>query len=130
MTGVSLDSTAAPDSFDHLDALLGETKEGRSHVVEHALNGTLSVVRGDWKYIEPHKGPALMKAVQIETGYKTEPQLFNVVEDQGEKENQAAAQPEKTTELAALLRSEEHTSELQSLMSSSYTVFCLKTTNK
>src|SRR3546814_13421789 len=29
MTGVSLDSTAAPDSFDHLDALLGERSEER-----------------------------------------------------------------------------------------------------
>src|SRR3546814_4468063 len=31
--------------------------------------------------------------------------------------------------LARLLRSEEHTSELQSLMRSSYAVFCLKKTN-
>src|SRR3546814_4290182 len=29
---------------------------------------------------------------------------------------------------SALMRSEEHTSELQSLMSTSYSVFCLKTT--
>src|SRR3546814_8584100 len=31
---------------------------------------------------------------------------------------------------AAAIRSEEHTSELQSLMRSSYAVFCLKKTNK
>src|SRR3546814_7454787 len=33
-------------------------------------------------------------------------------------------------ELAGLLRSEEHTSELQSLMRSSYAVFCLKKKKK
>src|SRR3546814_13992484 len=68
MTGVSLDSTAAPDSFDHLDALLGETKEGRSHEVENALNGTLQGVGVAWKSIEPNKGPELMKVFQTETG--------------------------------------------------------------
>src|SRR3546814_6739997 len=33
-------------------------------------------------------------------------------------------------QVSALVRSEEHTSELQSLMRSSYAVFCLKKTNK
>src|SRR3546814_4550224 len=33
-------------------------------------------------------------------------------------------------DIAAAYRSEEHTSELQSLMRISYAVFCLKTTNK
>src|SRR3546814_6420413 len=37
---------------------------------------------------------------------------------------------EMMTEIAALHRSEEHTSELQSLMRSSYAVFCLKKKNK
>src|SRR3546814_3800350 len=34
--------------------------------------------------------------------------------------------PETATRVASLLRSEEHTSELQSLMRISYAVFCLK----
>src|SRR3546814_9359104 len=34
------------------------------------------------------------------------------------------------THVSGLRRSEEHTSELQSLMRSSYAVFCLKKTNK
>src|SRR3546814_6122942 len=37
-----------------------------------------------------------------------------------------AAHPHATWWLAAIARSEEHTSELQSLMRSSYAVFCLK----
>lgn len=103
LTGVKTDSLSAPDSFDMLDVLLGKTKQGRSQLVEHAVNGTLSLVQGDWKYIEPHKGPALMKNVNIETGYSMEPQLYNVVKDPGEKENLAAENPEKVSEMAALL---------------------------
>ena len=103
LTGVEIDSLAGPDSFDRLDVLLGKSKEGRSHVVEQALNGTLSLVSGDWKYIEPRKGPELMKNVNIETGYSMEPQLYNLEKDPGEKENLAAAHPDKLKELANLL---------------------------
>src|SRR3546814_9175327 len=39
-----------------------------------------------------------------------------------------AGDPQRT-EIALLLRSEEHTSELQSLMRTSYAVFCLKNKN-
>src|SRR3546814_6036460 len=42
----------------------------------------------------------------------------------------AATDDEIDEEVAAGLRSEEHTSELQSLMRSSYAVFCLKKKNK
>src|SRR3546814_10017104 len=38
--------------------------------------------------------------------------------------------PENITHHGRLIRSEEHTSELQSLMSISYAVFCLKKKNK
>src|SRR3546814_3351947 len=47
--------------------------------------------------------------------------------------NEAAAMPEKLANLAMLkvrCRSEDHTSELQSLMRISYAVFCLKKKNK
>src|SRR3546814_4898871 len=43
----------------------------------------------------------------------------------------AKTQPKKSTDKAAVsARSEEHTSELQSLMRISYAVFCLKTKKK
>src|SRR3546814_10776554 len=41
-----------------------------------------------------------------------------------------SARPAHPLDAAALLRSEEHTSELQSLMRISYAVFCLNTNNK
>lgn len=103
LTGVAVDSLEAPDSLDELDALLGKDKKGRSHLVEHALNGTLSLVSGDWKYIEPHKGPPVLAHVNIETGNHPEPQLYNLVADPGEKRNLAAEHPGKLSELAALL---------------------------
>src|SRR3546814_8465373 len=37
--------------------------------------------------------------------------------------------PQSATEIARMMRSEEHTSELQSLMRISYAVFCLKKKN-
>src|SRR3546814_9230064 len=47
-----------------------------------------------------------------------------------EARNQASGQRERLIELGAPERSEEHTSELQSLMRISYAVFCLKKKNK
>src|SRR3546814_4583933 len=40
------------------------------------------------------------------------------------------AEPEVSTAISRMTRSEEHTSELQSFMRISYAVFCLKKTNK
>src|SRR3546814_1074166 len=49
-------------------------------------------------------------------------------ESRGRLREQDAAQAKLEAEIAAITaRSEEHTSELQSLMRSSYAVFCLKT---
>src|SRR3546814_5610131 len=47
--------------------------------------------------------------------------------DEVHSRRQQASKPETDLQRAAPLRSEEHTSELQSLMRNSYAVFCLKT---
>src|SRR3546814_8322705 len=47
--------------------------------------------------------------------------------EQGKREQ--AFDPHRASLVSAPMRSEEHTSELQSLMRLSYAVFCLKTTN-
>lgn len=103
LTGVEVDSLDATDSRDALDTFLGKDKTGRPHLVEEAANGTLSLVSGDWKYIEPHPGPPVMKTVNIETGYSMEPQLYNLASDPGEKKNLAQVHPDKLKELAELL---------------------------
>lgn len=104
LTGQTLPKAEARDSFNTLDAFLGKSKTNRPYVIEHALNGTLSIIRGNWKYIEPHNGPAHMPEVNIETGYAPQPQLYNLQTDLGETRNLASQQPKLVAELAALLQ--------------------------
>jgi arylsulfatase A-like enzyme len=93
------------DSMNNLDAFLGKNKKGREYVIEQALNNTLSVVRGGWKYIEPGKGPKVLAQTNTESGNDTEPQLYNLKNDLGEKNNVADKNPAIVSELAALLNS-------------------------
>ena len=55
LAGRKLPDDAAPDSFNLLPALLGKSRQGRPHIVEHAT--ALSLIAGDWKVIQPHNGP-------------------------------------------------------------------------
>ena len=91
----------APDSENILDALLGKSQQGRKVLVQQG--GALSIVKDDWKYITPSKGPAVNTLTQIETGNSIEPQLYNLKDDIGERNNLAAKYPEKVKELAQLL---------------------------
>lgn len=93
----------APDSQNQLAAWLGENPTGRDHVVEHALSGTLSLLKGGWKYIEPSAGVSLLKDTNIESGADPKPQLYDLRTDLAERKNRASDQPEKVAELAALL---------------------------
>ena len=102
LTGQKLARDDAPDSLDILSALLGKSPTGRDHLVEHA--GTLSLTKGQWKYIEPSKGPRINSNVNIELGNDPQPQLYSLKNDLGEKHNLAAERPETVKELAALLR--------------------------
>ena len=90
------------DSENHMNALLGKTKQGRNTYIEHA--GTLAIVSGDWKYIAPAKGNAMTYATNIETGNATIPQLYNLKDDIGEKNNLANQFPEKVAALELLLK--------------------------
>ena len=91
-----------PDSFDVSAALLGQTQTGRDHLVEHA--GVLSLIQGDWKYIEPGKGPKINRNTNIELGRDSQPQLYNLKGDLGEKHNLAAEHPDRVKAMADLLR--------------------------
>ncbi len=91
----------APDSVSVLDALLGKSASGRKELVEQA--GTLSLIQGDWKYIEPSRGAKFNQNTNTETGNDPEPQLYNLRDDIGEKQNIASRHPEKVKELASAL---------------------------
>ncbi|MEI6945582.1 arylsulfatase [Paraflavisolibacter sp. H34] len=124
----SLPAGEAPDSEDLLGVFLGKTQKGRTLLIEHAgdaKNGSdtatalntafppltksaciLSLVRGDWKYIYPSDRPASNQLTGTETGSAPVPQLYNLKQDIGEKENVAAQYPEIVQEMEALLKKE------------------------
>ena len=102
LTGQKLAFDDAPDSFDVLGALLAQTQTGRDHLVEQA--GVLSLIKGDWKYIEPGNGPKVSAATGTELGRDSRPQLYNLKTDLGEKDNLAAQHPEIVEELAAMIK--------------------------
>jgi arylsulfatase A-like enzyme len=99
----SIGPGAAPDSRDALATLLGRSGDDRDFVIEHAANGALSLIVGDWKYIEPHAGPRVSANTNIELGNDPEPQLYNLAQDLGEQNNLAQAEPVRLAEMAALL---------------------------
>ena len=82
--------------------ILGKDKKDRDHVIEHA--GTFSIIKGDWKYIEPSKGAKMSVQTNTELGNDPQPQLYNLAKDIGEKNNVAVANWEKVKELEGLLK--------------------------
>lgn len=103
LTGQSIPSGEGPDSFNHLDVLLGKSKTGREWLVEH--NGKLALIKGDWKYIEPASGIKMKVNTNTETGNDPLPQLYNLKSDLGEKNNVATQNPLIVNELTDLLKS-------------------------
>jgi arylsulfatase A-like enzyme len=102
LAGQTLGRDDAPDSLDHLAALLGESKTGRAELIEHAP--VLSLREGSWKYIAPGNGPAINANTNTEMGNLRTPQLYNLATDLGETKNVAAEHPEIVTKLAARLQ--------------------------
>ncbi len=102
LTGASIPPGAARDSENMLPALLGESKTGRSQLVEQAAS--LSLRQGQWKYIAPSKGPAVNPNTNTEMGADTQPQLYDLSADAGERKNVAADQPERVKQMADTLR--------------------------
>nr|WKN36092.1 arylsulfatase [Tunicatimonas sp. TK19036] len=105
LTQQSVSNEAGPDSQNALPALLGNANEGRDFVVEHAASGTLSLIKDQWKYIEPSQAQAYNRYTDIELGNAPEPQLYNLTESTEEQQNVADANPEVTKEMATLLDS-------------------------
>lgn len=101
MNEQQLGENEGSDSFEMLDVLLGKTDIGREWIVEHA--GTLSIIKGNWKYIQPGNGPKYGKFTNTEYGNDPEPQLYDLASDLGEQENLAGKYPEKVKELSELL---------------------------
>ncbi|MGC4036695.1 MAG: sulfatase-like hydrolase/transferase [Chitinophagaceae bacterium] len=97
------DTSFSIDGENRLNNLLGKSKTGRTSLVEHSTG--LSITNGQWKYISPNDGEAFYKLTATESGNSSEPQLYDLKNDPGEKNNLATKYPEKVKEMAALLES-------------------------
>lgn len=106
LTGAMLPEGAAKDSQNQLGVLLGNSLNGRNYVIESA--GTLSVSDGEWKYIEPSRRQRYNKLTDIELGNDTLPQLYNLKNDIGEKNNLYIDKPDKLNELKRILEEEKN----------------------
>ncbi|MDF2189059.1 arylsulfatase [Paraflavitalea sp. CAU 1676] len=102
LTKQTLANADAPDSYDTWDAFTGKTKTGRSTLVQQG--GAISIVNGHWKYIEPSKGAKILGGVNIESGSDEEPQLYDLSNDIGEKNNLANTHPDRVIALKTLLQ--------------------------
>ncbi|TWU20760.1 sulfatase family protein [Bythopirellula polymerisocia] len=100
-SNMEIGSSAIPDSLDLSKVLLGVTSSGRDYVVEHA--GSLSIRKGDWKYIEPSSGPAMNLDTNTELGNSQKPQLYNLANDPGESKNLAPDFPTQLAEMQKVL---------------------------
>jgi arylsulfatase A-like enzyme len=101
VAGGEVGDGVVPDSENVMPALLGESSTARRSLVEHA--GSLALVEGNWKLIEPGKGQKINRNTNTELGNDPEPQLYDLSADIGEKNNVAARYPDRVRTMMAEL---------------------------
>ncbi|HEX9151976.1 MAG TPA: arylsulfatase [Flavobacterium sp.] len=103
MLNLKLKQSDAIDSEDMLDEMLGKSSKGRTILVEQGLE-SLAIVQGNWKYIEPNNGPSMNVATNTELGNDQLPQLYDLSNDIGEKNNIAEQHFQEVSNLSQLLQ--------------------------
>lgn len=99
-----LPAEAVPDGCSYVDVLMGKDVPGCEYIIQQSLSGTLAIIEGEWKYIEPSNAPEIQKNTGIELGsYKTGA-LFNIINDPSERNNIIDEYPEIAERLAAKLK--------------------------
>lgn len=101
LAGSKIPAGSAPDSQNVLPALLGQSRTGREHLVEHA-NG-IALRSGNWKYIpgQPQaNGPRSQQPDRIQPRTA---ELYDLLSDQGETKNLIAEKPEIAQKMAGVL---------------------------
>jgi arylsulfatase A-like enzyme len=106
-TKQTLPADAAPDSFNVMPALLGESKTGRDVLIEQG--GPMAVRQGLWKLVVAQKAPPRKVALEDndrpvrDTGAGGGLQLFNLADDLAESKNLNEQQPDKVKEMQEIL---------------------------
>lgn len=99
---ISLPPDEATDSEDHWGFLTGRSTVGRAIVITHGAS--FALIKENWKYIMPSRGPAVYNLTNIESGHAERPQLYNLSVDPGERTNLAEREPAKLKELEQILK--------------------------
>ena len=95
LTGQKTADGVGPDSTNVLPALLGESKEGRDHLVEQGGGAQLALRQGRWKLVSRPNAPRPEGRAE----------LYDLNADPAEKNNLARQNVEKVKELSATLDS-------------------------
>ncbi|MEJ1241648.1 arylsulfatase [Chryseolinea sp. T2] len=103
LTQQKVSNSDSLDSKNYLNTLLNKKPQSREYVVQQSLNSTLSLIVGNWKYIEPSEGPVLNKDTNTELGNSRVPQLYNLKEDIGEVRNLAEVNKDQVVRMKAIL---------------------------
>lgn len=98
LTGQKLGDNSCLDSFDVMDAMLGEPEaRGRDHLVQqnNGNNGTYALRVGHWKLHRYDRKTARNVVVEKQLANKSVPrfQLFDLSQDKAEKQNVIADHP-------------------------------------
>lgn len=102
LCGQKLPENVASDTQNSLDTWLGKSDADRQFIAEQSI-GTLSVIKEGWKYIAPSKASGYYEEGKIALGHDTISQLYNLLEDQEERNNVAVNFPGKVMELKTFL---------------------------
>ncbi|MBR1652007.1 MAG: sulfatase-like hydrolase/transferase [Alloprevotella sp.] len=103
LVGAELPLDGAYDSQNHLSTWLGEDDADREFVAEMSQARTLSLRTKDWKYIEPCNYGAVQSQTNIETGYLSTPQLYDISASRYEGTNLYSSHREQAEMLSARL---------------------------
>ncbi len=106
LAGYKTTGDLSPDSFNHLHTFLGDDFTDREYIVQQNMGGTLSLIKANWKYIEPGGGPKLNPYTRpnMELGNNPLPQLYNLAEDVSESYNVAETFPDITMKMSEMLQ--------------------------
>jgi arylsulfatase A-like enzyme len=103
LAGAPLAESEMADSRDLAEALLGLSRKGRENLVTEGFGAKTLLRQGNWVYIPPYPGPRLFGDKAVESGNASEPQLYDLSADIGQRTNLAKLHPEKVEAMRGTL---------------------------